>query len=56
MQNTTEVFNKLVHIVCQHILSSKYALLDISRVIWNMFPVTLLKRFPENKIILSSSF
>lgn len=50
------VMNKQVHTVCQHKLSIECVLLDIAKVIRCVLLVTLLKGFPENKVILSPHF
>lgn len=56
MWNPTQLFNKQMCIVCLYILSTNCALLGMAMVTWHVFPVPLLKRSLENKIILSSVF
>ena len=50
------IINKQVHIMYQHRLSIECVLLDTAKVIWCVLLVTLLKGFPENKVILSPHF
>ena len=50
------IINKQVHTMYQHRLSIECVLLDTAKVIWYVLLVTLLKGFPENKVILSPHF